>query len=352
LKRTKLVYAVSITSLMLMLVFATPHVFADDETPVTPTVNVRFPGYHVSKTTGSPPLPAAVARIGTAKGSPGPLTKGFPRAVCSIPSPGMPGGIATGPGGQFIEDWNTGNLWFYNTATKKCTLIQKPPKGATAKGYWGLAVTGSLVALISFGAEGLWTCTYSSGVCTTVSSFIPLRSKFCASMPAGYCNPDGLAFDKKTNLWYVDVVNSVEVEVTAASDYSAVGKINYYGPGYIPSAPSGLIGIAIDGKGNHWVVDFTCSGNLYENRGLVSSNGDDVEGIAISKNNPYHAAHIYVTVTNFCGNYPGPFVGDMNDFKILPSPYSSGSDEMPGISTVLYFTDIDNDQVWLTKDTL
>ncbi|HXZ90161.1 MAG TPA: hypothetical protein VEG61_03765 [Candidatus Dormibacteraeota bacterium] len=273
--------------------------------------------------------------------------------MCSIPSPGTPGGIATGPGGQFIEDWNTGNLWFYSTATKKCTLIQKPPKGATAKGYWELAVTGSLVALISFDAEGLWTCIYSSGVCTTVSNFIPLRSKFCASMPAGYCNPNGLAFDKNGNLWYVDVVNSVEVELTAASNYSAVGIVNYYGPGYTPPAFSGLIGIAIDSKGNHWVVDFSCSGNLYKNGVYTgASNGDDVEGITISKNNPYHTAHIYVTVTNFCGNYPGPFVGDMSDHMILPSPYSSGSDEMPGISTLLYFTDIDNDQVWVTKDTV
>ena len=100
------------------------------------------------------------------------------------------------------------------------------------------------------------------------------------------------------------------------------------------------------------VVDATCLGNLYENGVYTGvSNGDAVEGIAISKSNPSDTAQIYATVANLCGNYPGPFVGDMSTFTILPSPYSSGSDEMPGISTLLYFTDYTFDQVWLTKDT-
>jgi len=332
---------------MLILVFATPHAFADDEeiipTPLSPAANVKYAGYLATKTTGAPSLPASAARTGTGTGSPGPLLKGFPKSVCSIPGD-TPGGIASGPGGQFIEDWYTGSLWFYNTATKTCGLLQHAPAGAAGDGYFGIAVKGSLVALISWDMEGLWTCKYSSTLhkCTSVSSFIPLPSTFCASMPYGYCNPDGIAFDKGKNLWYVDIVNAVEVELTMASNYLQVGTTYSYG--------SRLVGITIDSSGNHWVVDNTCSGNLYKNGVWKGSNGDDVEAIAISTINPEHTAQIYVTVENACGNYAYPFVGDMNDAVILPHPYSSGADAMNGISTKLYFTDWSYDFVWLTKD--
>jgi len=351
LKMLKLVYAVFTISLMLILVFATPHVYADDETPLRPAALVRFPGYHPVKTTGSPPLPPSMTRSGTrplAKPSATVTWSNGLTPVCSIPS-GRPSGVATGPGGQFIEDWVTGNLWFYKTATKKCTLIQTAPAGATAKGYDGMAVTGTLVALISFDAQGLWTCTllfappFSSGKCKP-SAFIPLPSAFCASMPTGHCFPIGIAFDKSKNLWYVDDDNNIEVELTAASHYTTVGTTQ--GP-----YGSELIGIAIDSNGNHWVVDATCAGNLYENGVVVASAGDDLESIAISTSNPSHKANIYVLVSNFCGNYAFPFVGDMSDGIILPHPYNSGADDTPGISTLLYFADYAYDQVWVTQDT-
>ena len=170
-------------------------------------------------------------------------------------------------------------------------------------------------------------------------------------MPAGYCNPDGIAFDLKKNLWYVDVVNGVEVLLTAASHYNTVGGWLFYGPGY--GSTDGLVGIAIDSKGNHWVVDTTCAGNLYENTVFTGfSAGDALDSIAISSSNPSHKPHIYVGVTNFCGNYLFPFVGDWTDYIVLPHPYESGGDAINGISTLLYFTDWSYNWVWVTTDTV
>jgi len=353
--RNKFLFGLLAISLMLLLVFAAPHAYADDETPpvpVTPTGIVRFPGYHPVKTTGFVIPPGAVrGGVKPIAGTPAKV-KGYPKLVCSIPS-GTASGIVTVAGGQLIEDWFTGNLWFYSTASKTCTLMQTAPP-APPFGWFGLAVMGRLVAVTTENG-GFYLCAYYSGSCTSTSDYIPLPTVFCASMPASYCNPNGAAFDPSMNLWYVDIVNGVEVELTAASHYSAVGVFRSYTDNLkcIPfSTCAPLLGITIDSKGNHWVVDTSCAGNVYDNGIWQFSVGDDLSADQISTLNPTNTAHLYLAVENGCGNYPFPFVGEPTKGIILPHPWISGGDEMPGISTLLYFTDIDYDYVWLTIDTV
>jgi len=351
--RSRLVFAT--LSILLVLIVAAPHAYAqaaatpgDDNQPVPIVAQApgHFPTYKAVKTSGAK-IPAGAARNTGAPTSSaavaGPLSARLTR-MCSAFS-GSPSGIAPVAGGQLIEDWATGKLWFYKTSTKSCTLIESPPSGGSGNGYWGLAVRKGLVVAISFDLQGFWTCKWDSTTftCKSRSAFIYLPSSFCASMPAGYCNPDGIAFDPSNHLWYEDPVNGVEVELpSVATGSGAVGTVFSYG------AP--VIGIVIDSGNNHWVVDASCSGDVFENGGLVVQTGDDFNAVTISTSNPSHTAHLYGSVANECGNYPYPFVGDISDATILPHPYSSGSDEMPGVSTPLYFTDINFGKVWLTTD--
>ena len=249
LKMSKLVYAVSTISLMLILVFATPHAYADDDenqpVPVMPPANMKFPGYQPVNTTGAIIPPGAAPGAAPISAIPTtPIERGM-KALCTIPG-GRPGGIASVSGGQLIGDWETGNLWFYNTATHSCTLIEKSPLPSI--GYWGLAVTGSLVVLSRwYQPAAWWYCHYSSKTHTCTFwkwLYIPPTAPFCAAMPAGHCNPDGIAFDKSKNLYYVDVVNGVEVELTAATQYAWFQVVRWYS--------TKVIGIVIDSAGNHW----------------------------------------------------------------------------------------------------
>jgi hypothetical protein len=324
--------------------------------PYTSGAPTKFPGFTPKNTGGSPPLTKLLSKLGTVmptasmdQESAQPTSTSGVTLACRFSSPFLVGGVATGPGGQFVERWDTGDLWFYNTTSRTCRLIHYAPSGARCTpgsqcGYIGMASKGSLVALISWDREGLWTCAFSStGHCTSVSAFISLPSVFCSSMPSGFCNPDGAAIDAGGNFWYVDVVNGVEVELTAASHYTRVGTVFYYG---MP-----IDGIAIDlTTGNHWVSDYTCAGNVYRNRALVSSAGDALGSIALSNLNPSHTTHVYVGVTAECGNYPGAFVGDQNEFVVLPTPFSSAN-PIPGISTRLFFSDLFG-HVWSTRDTV
>lgn len=337
-----------VIAITMILTSAAPFSFA------APT---KFPKYVAKKTTGSPQLSKLLSKLGTFMPSNGLDQNGAQnpavsssniKLVCGFSSPFRIGGIATGPGGQFIERWDTGDLWFYDATSGTCKLIHVAPNGGYCSpgstcGYVGIASKGSLVALISWGVDGLWTCTFSSQShsCASVSAFIHLPSAFCSSMPTGFCNPDGVAFDQANNLWYVDVVNGVEVELTQVSHYMKVGTVYFYG------AP--IDDIAIDpANGNHWVSDYTCAGNVYKNTVPVSSAGDALGSIALSNLNPSHVTHVYVGVTAQCGNYPFAFVGDQNEFIILPTPFTS-SNPTPGISTRLYFSDFFG-HVWLTKD--
>lgn len=326
----------------------TAHVFADANT---------YPGYVAKKTTGKPQIPKLLSRLGSerdahAHSSTQSISTSSPGSLaCSFSTPFVVGGVAAGPGGQYVERWDTGDLWFYDSTTKVCQLLIPAPSGGSCSpgsncGYFGLASKNNLVALISWGLQGLWTCSFcqvsNAPVPAAQSPFIPLPFNFCLSMPAGFCNPDGAAFDNNYNLWYVDIVNGVEVELTTASGYSAVGTVVSY------DAP--IVGIAIDpNTGIHWVVDYTCRGNVYENRFIVSAAGDALESIALSNLNPSQTTHIYVGVTAKCGNYLAAFVGDQSEFTILPSPFTTPS-EIPGLSTQLYFSDSFGD-VWSTTDT-
>ncbi len=316
----------------------------------------KFPEYKAKKNHGSPPLPRLLSRHGAATPSSGlgasqntPLLSSSLSAVCSFSSPFTVGGVVSGPGGQFFERWDTGDLWFFNSTSKTCSFIHHAPTGGACSpgsncGYYGIASKGSFVALISWAREGLWTCTFSSAThsCTSVSSFIPLSLTFCNSMPTRFCNPDGMSFDSGSNLWYADIDNGVEVELTSASHYASVGFVIHF------AAP--ITDVAIDpSTGTHWVVDYTCAGDLYKNGNLVSQAGDALGSVAISNLNPFHVTHVYVGVTADCGNYPYAFVGDQSQFIILPSPFVSAN-PIPGISTSLYFSDFFG-HVWLTKDT-
>jgi len=340
---------------MLTLTIASPHVYADDDdnqpAPARPAMNLRLPGYHPVRTTGFVIPPGAAPEAGPPiRGSPSKV-KGFPKPVCSITN-GSPSGIVSVAGGQLIEDWYTGDLWFYNPVTKSCSFVQTPPLAASGEGYWGLAVKRGLVAAITWNqtiGPGVWLCTYFPSLRNCYrdpgSTLIPIPSSFCATMTTHYCIPDGLAFDPSKNLWYVDPDNGVEVELTAASQYTQVGTVISYS-----RAP--VLGIVIDAAGNHWVVDTACVGDLFENGVYLGSVGDDLEAVTISSHNPSHTSDLYATISNFCNNFPAPYIADLNTFRVLPFPYGSGADDMPGISTVLYFTDISFNYVWLTKDTV
>ena len=344
-----LVGFLTILLMVMVLLVPPPHVYADDDSglppaPALPSKIGKFPGYNPVKISVSVLPPSGFT--------------GSVKSVCTIPSDDT-GGIATVSGGQLIGDLYTGDLWFYNTAKKTCSIVQSPPSGANG-GFWGLAAvkqgtTSYLVALDSYGglAPGLWTCTFSTSthLCTSVSSWITIPSSFCSTLISHVCYPYGMAFDKSRNLWYVDVVNEVEVELTKASHYTAVGPGEPYSL-TCEGAGSGckLVGIVIDSSGNHYWTDRSCLGEVYKNGALFFSAGDSLNGITISTSNPSKTAHLYVTLTNGCGHYPYPFVGDVNDLTILPSAYSSGADEMPAISTSLYFTDDSHDMVWHTYD--
>jgi hypothetical protein len=315
----------------------------------------KFPGYKPVKTTG-PVLPPGAPDKGPLPSKPAllPSWTEYPIDVCSIPS-GYPAGIAAVAGGQIIEDFYSGNLWFYRTATKTCTIVQSSV--APDEYYYELAAakipstTNYLVAVMSAEPAGLWLCTLTSlpfERCKSVSAFIPLPSSFCATTTAGSCYPVGIAFDLKGNLWFVDYYNAMEVELTKASGFSQVGATRIYctfGTG------CALVGIVIDSAGNHWVSDYSCAGNVWMNGVIVFSAGDQLWGITISSLNPAYAPHLYVAVDNYCGNYPYPFVGDATDLVILPHPYNTHIfDFMPAISTQLYFTDALGDIVWLTGE--
>ncbi|HXZ89995.1 MAG TPA: hypothetical protein VEG61_02935 [Candidatus Dormibacteraeota bacterium] len=338
-------FVAALGALILILVAPMPYAAANSN---------RFPGYSARRISGAPPVPKLLSRVGTymptiasESSSPSPLS--LVKAVCTFSSSFDVGGVATGSGGQFFSRWDTGSLWFYNKSSKRCTFVHAAPPGGACSagsncGYVGIASKGSLVALISWGLGGLWTCIFSSatGKCSSVSAFIRLPGTFCSSTSSGFCNPDGAAFDISGNLWYADIVNGVEVELTATSHFKHVGATLYYG------AP--IDGVAIDpATGNQWVSDYTCAGDVYENGGLVSQAGDAIGSIALSNLNPSHTTHVYVGVTAACGNYPYAFVGDENDFIILPTPFSSPNPIM-GISSQLYFSDFFG-HVWLTKDT-
>jgi len=348
-RNSKLLFGLLLISLTFMMLLITPPAaYADDSglpsVPAMPPATGKFPGYHPVNTTGVPSLPNPPPRTSPPPALP-PWT-GYPEAACSTLG-FSPEGIATVPGGQVFVDYYTGNWWFYSTASKTCSLIQTPPPGHSTSESFGVAAKGSLVATISIRAEGLWTCTLtSSDLCKSSPVFVSLPSSFCSTMTSGFCDPLALAFDKTGNLWYTDAIQGWEVELTKASGYSKVGATRSY---CSPGLGCELEGMVIDSAGNHWVSDHSCTGNVYENGKIVFSAGDLLWGITISSLNPSKKAHLYVAVTNACGNYPYPFVGDATDLTILPHPYSSGSDYMCGISTQLYFTDVDG-YVWLTRE--
>jgi hypothetical protein len=335
--------------IMVILVATVPYAQANAD---------KYPGYVARKRVGSPALPALLSSLGALMPSPGlenpsesSPTLPSVSAVCSFSSPFLIGGVVSAPGGQFIERWDTGDLWFYNTTSRTCNFVHSAPAGGSCSpgsrcGYYGIASKDTLVALISWGVKGLWTCTFStlqSHKCASVSAFIRLPHSFCSSMLSRFCNPDGAAIDKAANLWYVDVVNGVEVELTSASTYSQVGVVHFY------RAP--VDGIAIDlTNGNHWVSDYTCAGDVFLNGALVSQAGDALGSIALSKLNPHGTTHVYVGVTAACGNYRFAFVGDQNEFVILPTPFTS-SNPIPGISAQLFFSSFFR-HVWSTKDTV
>ena len=364
--RTKLYLALLIISLSFMMLLVTPPAYADNNSsllppvPVTPPANGQLPGYRPVHTTPQRMTRASIIAhiMAGGTGVPAKAKAMYPVNVCPAITlaSGLPTGIATVTGGQLIQDFTTGDLWFYNTATKACTLIQIAPAGVAVDTSVGLAVQGSLVVSSSFGPPaGVWTCGYNSNPkkpqCPLTSGFLALPATCPA--PVTTCFPVGIAFDKSDNIWYADPLNSKEVELLGgAAHFSTVGVINTFLPTPLNPFPAPYA-VTIDSAGNHYVVDgnlAVCSGDVWKNGLLLTSVGADLTAVTISTSNPSHKAHLYVAVENFCGTYSFPFVADLSTLQILPHPYNAGWDDMLGISTLLYFTDYTFALVWLTHE--
>jgi hypothetical protein len=150
-------------------------------------------------------------------------------------------------------------------------------------------------------------------------------------MAAGFCNPIGIALDKKLNVYYADFSSAVVVKCTYASGYQSCKVIEK-----LSGNPWGLY---LDSKGNIWVTDASCAGNVWKNgKSLVTLN-DAVEGITNSSSNPSKTQHLYIGVTDFCGTYLNAFIFDLTDHNSLPSPFS-GPNSIPAISTTLVFSSL------------
>jgi len=145
------------------------------------------------------------------------------------------------------------------------------------------------------------------------------------------------------NLWYADP-RGFEVELTIASNYSAVGGTPFQYP-----AGNQPYGIFIDQKtGARYVTDESCKGNVFVNRVLTFSVGDPVEGVVLSNKNPSKTNHLYVGNTGLC-SHTAAHVLDLTDGMALPGLGSQS--DIPGIAKNLYFTDY-NKRVWKTSDTV
>jgi hypothetical protein len=277
----------------------------------------------------------------------GPLIAGV-TFLCSIGE--LASGIYPGIGGEFVQAYASGTIYWCSSGV--ATPIASPPTGDSGDGHWGFAgvKTGLGLVLVSMDFYGeTWLCfgATSSG-CSIESTLITLPTAFCSAQPEAVCNPDGIAVDKKLNIWYADVVNSDVVKCTFASGYQSCAAVDT-GLG-TPGEFNGPVGIYRDSSGNIWTTQEACGSKVWENMAVNTTLSDWAVAITMSSANPAKTPHLYVGITGECGSVPG-YVYDVTDGKSLPTPLVS-SDYIIGLSTKLQFTAWAGLSAYAVKDKL
>jgi hypothetical protein len=276
------------------------------------------------------------------------------KGVTTICSPKSQGGYTpTGlfsvqNGAVFAVDANTGDLLWCNAGNT--FLVATPPSGGATNGYYGLAGVstsiGVVLAMITggggIGTPGLWLCFgLTLNNCSVESTFITLPASFCTSQPIGICFPDQLAIDKHLNIYYTDASNGDVVECLYNYNYQNCAVLYNL-------APAQPYGIFLDSKGNFWVSDYSCAGDVWENGVLQYSLSDQVSALTLSSSNPSKTQHVYLGITGNCGFYPKADIFDVNDDHFLATPVTSGT-FIYSITSRLQFTD--GNKIYSVKDT-
>jgi hypothetical protein len=260
------------------------------------------------------------------------------------PGPGVPGGIYKGAGGAFVEDYNTGQLLW--CASGAATVIANPPGSVTGCYFQmgGIPTSVGLVLVLDSCYNQLWFCFgATSNGCSVQSEFISFPSSFCSTMSNGICNPDGIALDKKLNIYYTDQLNQVLVRCTYASGYHNCSTLET-----LSDLPSFLYRAS---NGDLWVSDQGCSGNVWKNGVLQYTFGDRTGPITVSSANIPKSPHMYIAIGGGCGTFSYSFVFDITDGESLPSPFNPSTTTLiSGLSTSLQISVYGNGNVYALKD--
>jgi hypothetical protein len=231
-------------------------------------------------------------------------------------------------------------------------MISSVPTGGSSLGYFGMGgvktTTFGLVLVLTNTNGALWICKHAtSSGCGSKSKFITLPSSFCSTEPKGSCNPDGTALDKSLNLYYVDSANVQLVECTASSHYQSCSVLP--ASSSLTGAPEGLF---LQGS-TFYVSDSSCTGTVWKGTksslSILGTDGDGIESITVSKNNPLNTPHVYGAYSGFCTNTAAHIV-DVTDDTSLPSPFTTAT-EIIGLDSRLQFTTFDPGAAYRTTDT-
>jgi hypothetical protein len=258
-------------------------------------------------------------------------------------------------GGVFVEyDIAPVEMFLSYCSSAGITEVASPPSGAPAAGYssmGGVSTSiGTVLVLDSASTAspgpGFWFCeAVTTTHCGIESTYITLPSGFCSAQTAGRCDPQGIALDKKLNVYYADPLNAEVVECTLSSGYQTCTVKES-----LSGKPTELFRAS---NGDLWVTDASCAGNVWKNGAVQYTMDDQVEGITMSNANPSKTSHLYFAVTAACGFYSFGFVIDASDSTILTplgSPFS-GPAQIPFITTKLQFTTNTTETVYQIKDT-
>jgi hypothetical protein len=279
----------------------------------------------------------------------------YPKLITSIGIGAYIGGLADGAGGIFFANWGNGTLFHWDKSHGLVTIAQSPigSSGYTVGPAYGLAAAktsnGYRVAVLGWSEGSLYYCDgVNATKAASCSPYILIDPAFCASMAAGKCNPDGAAFDKNLNLYYVDALNNVEVELTAASGYTQASIYREYKLG------DAVVNIFIDpSTGVHYVTDNSCSGHVYANGVLFATVGESLEAITMSSANPSGQKHLYVASTGICHEHLSHLI-DLTDGKPLAGDgtptYVYQMLDIPGISSGLYYSEVQTSNVYQAQD--
>lgn len=268
-------------------------------------------------------------------------------------------GAYPGSGGVFVE-YDVSpvlmELTFCFANGKGIGSVASPPSTAPQYGYASMAgVSTKTLGIVlvldvndsnSSPGPGFWFCEgATSKGCAIESTYITLPSGFCSVQSIGKCNPQGIALDKKMNVYYADPSNADVVKCTYVSGYQACSVIET-----LSNNPWGIFRAS---NGDIWVTDNSCSGNVWKNGALQFSFGGPLEGITISNANPSGKPHLYFATTARCGFYTFAFIYDYTDRTITTPPGApfSGPNDIPSITTKLQFTTGNLGILYTLKDT-